>query len=117
MNNASRNNRMSSENITPFASPHDGGIAHLEALRAELDATDVQLLEAVRHRLDICARIGHHKKAYAIPMMQPQRIGVVQERAAAFAAAHAIQPEFLRALYTLIIDETCRLEETIIAKT
>ena len=93
-----------------------GGLAHLEELRAELDATDAALLEAIRQRLDVCARIGRHKKRFAIPMMQPQRIGVVQARAAAFAQAHGLRPEFLHALYVQIIEETCRLEEEIIGQ-
>jgi chorismate mutase len=91
-----------------------GGLVHLEELRAELDATDAALLEAIRQRLDVCARIGLHKKRFTIPMMQPQRIGVVQARAAAFAQAHGLRPEFLHALYVHIIEETCRLEEEII---
>lgn len=93
-----------------------GGLAHLETLRAELDATDAALLQAIRQRLDVCARIGLHKKQFAIPMMQPQRIGVVQARAAAFAHTHGLRPEFLHALYVQIIEETCRLEDEIIGK-
>jgi len=86
----------------------------LQALRDELDGLDRTLLEALRQRLDCCCRIGLHKRDHAIPMMQPHRIGVVQERAAAFAAERGMSPTFLRALYELIITETCRLEDEII---
>jgi chorismate mutase len=86
----------------------------LAALRDELDGVDVALLQTLRHRLDCCRRIGLLKKAHAIPMMQPQRIGVVQARAADFAQAHGMNGEFLRALYELIIAETCRLEDEVI---
>lgn len=86
----------------------------LQALRDELDALDKTLLETLRQRLDCCCRIGLHKRDHAIPMMQPHRIGVVQARAAAFAATHGMSPAFLRALYELIITETCRLEDEII---
>ncbi|MET3464720.1 MULTISPECIES: chorismate mutase family protein [unclassified Variovorax] len=86
----------------------------LQSLRAELDGLDRSLLETLRQRLDCCCRIGLHKRDHAIPMMQPQRIGVVQERAAAFAAEHGMNPEFLRTLYELVITETCRLEDEII---
>lgn len=86
----------------------------LRSLRDELDGLDRTLLETVRRRLDCCCRIGRHKRDHAIPMMQPHRIGVVQERAAAFAAEHGVSPAFLRALYELIITETCRLEDEII---
>lgn len=86
----------------------------LEAMRGELDKIDVQLLEALRARLQICERIGHHKKAYGVAMMQPHRIGIVQARAAQFAAANGISAPFLRKLYEVIITETCRIEDAII---
>ena len=86
----------------------------LAALRSELDIIDVHLLETIHARLQCCERIGHHKKQYGVAMMQPQRIGVVQRRAAEFAAGHGVSGSFLRELYDLIIAETCRLEEQII---
>lgn len=86
----------------------------LQLLRDELDGVDITLLEALLRRLDCCRRIGLHKREHAIAMMQPQRIGVVQARAAAFAVEHGVSPAFLRALYELIITETCRLEDEII---
>lgn len=86
----------------------------LRTLRDELDGLDRTLLETIRRRLDCCCRIGLHKRDHSIPMMQPHRIGVVQERAAAFATEHGVSPVFLRALYELIIAETCRLEDEII---
>jgi len=93
----------------------DAALARLEALRGELDAVDGRLRETLRDRLDCCVRIGQLKRDSAIPMMQPQRIGIVQQRAAAFAAEHGMSPSFLRALYELIIAETCRIEDEIIA--
>lgn len=87
----------------------------LDALRAELDGIDRQLLEAIRERLDCCCRIGHYKKLHAVPMLQPHRVGIVQRRAEEFAATHGLSAEFLRGLYKRIIEETCRLEDEIIA--
>ncbi|MDP9895016.1 chorismate mutase [Variovorax boronicumulans] len=86
----------------------------LQLLRDELDGLDAALLETLRRRLDCCCRIGLHKRDHAIPMMQPHRIGVVQARAAAFAAEHGMSAPFLRSLYELMITETCRLEDEII---
>lgn len=86
----------------------------LQSLRDELDGLDAILLETLRQRLICCCRIGLHKRNHAIPMMQPHRIGVVQQRAAAFAAEHGMSPAFLRVLFELIIAETCRLEDEII---
>lgn len=86
----------------------------LEELRAELDRIDTELLDRLAARIDCCVRIGHVKRAHAVPMMQPQRIGVVQERAAAFADRHGIDRDFMRQLYDLIIAETCRIEDIVI---
>ncbi|RST49992.1 chorismate mutase family protein [Variovorax sp. MHTC-1] len=99
---------------TGSASSSEEAQQTLQSLRDELDGLDRTLLETLRQRLDCCCRIGRHKRDHAIPMMQPHRIGVVQERAAAFAAEHGMSPIFLRALYELIITETCRLEDEII---
>lgn len=86
----------------------------LADLRAELDAIDGQLLETIRLRLDCCSRIGHLKKTVGIPMMQPQRVGHVLQRAEDFAVAHGLSAVFLRKIYATIIEETCRLEDLII---
>jgi len=86
----------------------------LANLRAELDRIDHRLLETIRARLDCCCRIGLLKRDAAIPMMQPQRIGIVQQRAADFARAHGLSAAFLHNVYELLIAETCRLEDEII---
>ncbi|CAN7489488.1 chorismate mutase [Variovorax sp. LjRoot290] len=86
----------------------------LASLRAELDRIDNMLLAAIRDRLACCRQIGLHKKHTGIPMMQPGRIGVVQQRASLFAEQHGLNGEFLRQLYELTIEEACRLEDAII---
>ncbi|MEU3838473.1 chorismate mutase family protein [Streptomyces sp. NPDC028635] len=87
----------------------------LQALREQLDAVDAVLLDTVRERLDICLRIGEYKRVHDVPMMQPQRIATVQDRAARYGRRHGIDPAFLHRLYEVIIEETCRLEDEWIA--
>lgn len=86
----------------------------LERLRAELDAIDGRLLEDIRARIDVCVRIAEVKRRQSIPMMQPQRVGLVQARAEHFAHANGLSPEFLRRLYDVMIAETCRVEDAVI---
>lgn len=86
----------------------------LEALRAELDAVDSRILEDVRDRIEVCVRIAHLKRRHAIPMMQPQRVNLVEERARRYARKHGLSPEFFQSLYELLIGETCRIEDLII---
>jgi 4-amino-4-deoxychorismate mutase len=87
----------------------------IEDLRKRLDAIDAQLLDRLRARIECCVEIGRVKRAEGIPMMQPHRIGVVQRRAADFADEHGLSRDFMHGFYELIIAETCRLEDAVIA--
>jgi chorismate mutase len=93
----------------------DAAAENLERLRAQLDALDQVLLDTVRDRIRCCVRIADVKRCHAVPMMQPHRIAIVQQRAASYAAEHGIDAKFLERLYDLIIDETCRVEDLVIA--
>ncbi len=86
----------------------------LSSLRRELDAIDEQLLENVRQRIDVCTRVAAVKREFDIPMMQPGRVGLVQQRAREFARAQGMSEEFFVALYDLLIGEACRVEDLII---
>ncbi|BDX34362.1 hypothetical protein TUM20985_49090 [Mycobacterium antarcticum] len=86
----------------------------LAMLRAELDRIDVEFLAALGARVAVCRSIAHYKREHGVPMMQPHRIGVVQQRAARFAEAVDLDLTFMKRLYDLIIAETCRIEDLII---
>jgi chorismate mutase len=92
----------------------DSQRSELEALRSELDGIDVHFRETLKNRIECCIRIAEYKKDHDVPMMQPHRIGIVQDRAAAFAKATGIDPGFMRGLYSMIINETCRIEDEVI---
>jgi chorismate mutase-like protein len=102
-----------------FAQPHaagpDAAAEELERLRAQLDALDQVLLDTVRDRIRCCVRIADVKRRHGVAMMQPHRIAIVHERAASYAAEQGIDATFLHRLYDLIIDETCRVEDLVIA--
>jgi chorismate mutase-like protein len=86
----------------------------LETLRADLDRIDAEFLAALGARVDVCRNIALYKREHGVPMMQPHRIGVVQQRAARFAEANRLDLTFMKRLYDLIIGETCRIEDLII---
>lgn len=86
----------------------------LAMLRTELDRIDVEFLGALGARVAVCRSIAHYKREHGVPMMQPHRIGVVQQRAARFAEAHDLDLTFMKRFYDLIIAETCRIEDLII---
>jgi len=86
----------------------------LEMLRAELDRIDGEFLASLGARVAVCRSIAHYKRQHGVPMMQPHRIGVVQQRAARFADATGLDRTFMKQFYDLIIAETCRIEDLII---
>ena len=86
----------------------------LETLRAELDRIDAEFLGALGARVAVCRSIAYYKREHVVPMMQPHRIGVVQQRAVRFAEANGLDLTFMKQLYDLIIGETCRIEDLII---
>lgn len=94
-----------------------GADRQLEELRGELDGIDARLLDVLRDRIDVCVRVAHHKREHGVPMMQPHRIGIVQERAARYGERNGIDQDFLRRLYDLIIAETCRVEDLVMGNT
>jgi 4-amino-4-deoxychorismate mutase len=86
----------------------------LAMLRAELDRIDVEFLASLGARVAVCRSIAHYKRQHGVAMMQPHRIGVVQQRAARFAEGAGLDLTFMKQLYDLIIAETCRIEDLII---
>jgi chorismate mutase-like protein len=98
----------------PHAAGADASADDLERLRSQLDALDEVLLDTVRDRILCCVRIADVKRRHGVPMMQPHRIAIVQERAASYAAEHGVDARFLHRLYDLIIEETCRVEDLVI---
>lgn len=94
--------------------PESSAQRSLDTLREELDIVDEALLEAVRQRLEVCLRIGELKRREHIPMIQPDRMQVVHDRAREFADRHSLSPEFFDSLYDVLIAETCRLEDLVI---
>ncbi|SDU21338.1 chorismate mutase family protein [Gordonia westfalica] len=105
----------STGNNAPMRGDGDLGTRELGHLRAELDDIDDRLLEDVRARIEVCTRIAHLKERPAIPVMQPRRVGAVHEHAHRYALDHGLSPQFLHDLYDLLIAETCRVEDLIVA--
>lgn len=86
----------------------------LSAYRESIDSIDEKLVELLGLRYAICRDVARLKKQRNIPMMQTGRVAQVKERCAALAERHDVDPQFVRELYTLIINEACRIEDHII---
>ncbi len=88
----------------------------LDAARQAIDALDEQIMELIGRRLEICRGVAAYKAEHDLPMMQPARVVAVKQRCAGLGQQHGVAEPFTHALYTLIIDEACRLEDDIIAR-
>lgn len=89
-------------------------ITGLETFRQEIDAVDCQIIEALAKRFEIAKRVADFKKQQGIPMMQPDRVEAVKQRRRELGMQQGLDGEFMVALYSLIIQETCRMEDEII---
>jgi 4-amino-4-deoxychorismate mutase len=86
----------------------------LEPFRARLDAIDNELARLFGERFDICRAIALHKRANAIPMMQPDRVAEVRERYLARGTDADLPGDFTAALFELTIAATCKMEDELI---
>lgn len=107
-------NAVTDEQRTAHATPSRTD-AELASLRAELDTIDRALLDGVRDRLAVCARVAELKQRRGIAVLQPGRMALVHRRARDYADRHGLSPDFVHALYTLLIDEACRVEEQLVS--
>ena len=86
----------------------------LEEFRARLNVIDEEWVRLLGKRIQICREVAHYKREHAVPMMQSARVEAVKERCASLAVNHNVDPDFVRDLYSMVIRETCRIENEII---
>jgi len=86
----------------------------LAKFRKELNEIDASLIELLGRRFKIIRDVGDYKKEMNIPMMQSGRVDEVKDRCAKMGEEYDLDSDFIRNLYTLIIDEACRIEDIII---
>jgi chorismate mutase len=86
----------------------------LTSFREELNDLDERIVDLVAKRIAICREVARYKREHGIPMMQSARVQQVKDRCADQAAEQSVDPGFMRKLYSVIIDETCRIEDEII---
>lgn len=88
---------------------------HLGDLRAELDAIDPEIIGLLGRRIEIARAVAQVKASHAIPVMQHDRVRFVQERNARLGEAAGLDPGFVRQIFSVIIDEMCRIEDAIVS--
>jgi len=86
----------------------------LEPFRERLDELDEEIARLLGARFDVCREIALHKRAHDIPMMQPDRVAAVRARYLARGEEVRLPADFTLALFELVIDATCRMEDELI---
>lgn len=87
----------------------------LDPFRRRLDTLDEEIARLLGERFEVCREIAHYKRAHDIPMMQPDRIAEVRARYLARGADVDLPPDFVAAVFELLIGATCKMEDELIA--
>jgi chorismate mutase-like protein len=87
----------------------------LTVFRQKIDEIDDRLLDLLAERMQIAREVAAVKRQHAIPARIPARIADVLDRCTAGAEPRDLDPAYVRRLWMLIIDETCRFEERLLA--
>jgi len=82
----------------------------LDPLRREIDAVDDRIVELLAVRQSIVRRVAAVKHANDIPVVLGDRIGEVKDRNAAHGVGEGLDPDYVRRVFEVIIDEACALE-------
>lgn len=91
-------------------------IPMLRAYRDRIDALDALIVDTLAERLRVCAEIGRIKRSTGLPLFQPRRADEVRQHVRAMADKAGLNQSFAMELYTLIFDETCRIQRAVAAQ-
>ncbi|MNQ93415.1 chorismate mutase [compost metagenome] len=88
----------------------------LKPYRARLDSINTQVLGLLSQRMQVCMEIARLKADQNIAMMQPAQITHVLDKVRKQSSGLGLCPAYAASLFSLIIDETCRQEDALIAR-
>ena len=78
----------------------------LEAMRAEIDHIDNELMALLAQRMKVVRDIGEYKRSRSIPVVQPERFDRLLTRHMSEAETLGLRPEFIKNLLTVIHAES-----------
>jgi len=86
----------------------------LENFRKRIDEIDLELLTLLGERFDIVRSVGHLKSEHDIAVVQSKRAENVINNAVEMARKNNVDAEFIRDLYTRMIDLAHVIEHEIL---
>ena len=87
--------------------------AALRPFRGRIDALDDQIVALLGKRFGIVRRVAELKAAHDFPSYISDRVVKVRERNAKTGQKYGIDPDFMRMLYSLVIYQSCAVEDMI----
>lgn len=77
----------------------------LEALRAEIDEIDAQIVALLASRFRITSKVGQLKARHALDPVDPDREAAQEARFRALAQANGLKPELVLRIFRSVIEE------------
>ena len=88
-------------------------IERLEAMRAELDRIDADLVDLLGRRYRTIRDVAEHKRLTGIAVMQPSRVEEVLATRLQRAREAELDPRLVERLWTTIITHACQVENVV----
>ncbi|MBI1214725.1 MAG: hypothetical protein GC185_02775 [Alphaproteobacteria bacterium] len=85
----------------------------LKPFRKEIDKLDAELMKLLGKRFGIVRKVAKVKIEHDIPSFLGGRVDEVRENAVAHGLKYGIDPQFVRTMYTLMIYQSCALEDSL----
>ncbi len=88
----------------------------LQAHRRRIDALDDQIVRLLAERYGIIEEVAVIKAEHGIPSVLADRVTEVIERNAKSAAELGLDPDLVRRIYRVMVDEACAMEDRLMKK-
>ncbi len=85
----------------------------LKPYRKQLDKLDSQILKLLGTRFGVIRKVAKIKTKYDLPSFLHDRVEEVRNSRVALGKKYGINPQFVYALYSAIIYQSCGLEDEI----
>lgn len=85
----------------------------MKPFREEIDNLDDQIMKLLGKRYGVIRKVAKFKHKNGLPSFFHDRVEEVRNRNVAAAKKYGIKPEFIHTLYSVIIYQSCGLEDEI----
>jgi len=88
----------------------------IDALRAQIDVIDENLLHILASRMRVSNKIGHYKKAHNVAVLQMGRWGQVAATVRDMAREYGLSEDFVETVFNAIHEESVHVQNQVLAE-